>query len=186
MTDSASAPNRAGDIDCPTELPRRSFLLALLGAGSAGVGALLAIPVVRFVLHPLLASTTEKAWSDVGKVDEFQPSAAPVKKLVQFEQRDGWRRTVLEKPVYIVKNAAGEITVLSAICPHLGCTLPWVAEQNEFICPCHKGTFDATGKLVSGPPPRNMDSLPIKVEDGLVKVQYQFFRQLTATKEVIA
>ena len=83
----------------PPDPPRRSFLAALLGAGSAGVGVLLAIPVIRFVLHPILASTTEKSWSDVGKEEEFQAITSPVKKLVQFEQRDGWRRTVLEKPV---------------------------------------------------------------------------------------
>src|SRR5438874_13225837 len=86
----------------PSNPPRRSFLAALLGAGSAGVGALLAVPVIRFVLHPILTSTTEKSWTDVGKVDEFQANSAPLKKLVQFEQRDGWRRTVLEKPVYVV------------------------------------------------------------------------------------
>jgi len=170
----------------PSSPPRRSFLAALLGAGSAGVGALLAVPVIRFVLHPIFVSTTEKSWSGVGTVDEFLASAAPVKKVVQFEQRDGWRRTVLEKPVYVVKDAAGQITVLSAVCPHLGCSLPWVEDQNYFICPCHKGTFDASGKLISGPPPRGMDSLPVKVEDGTIKVQYEFYRQLTSTKEVIA
>jgi hypothetical protein len=51
---------------------RRSFLAGLLAAGSATVGALLAIPLVRFTLHPVLARTTEKSWSDVGKVDDFQ------------------------------------------------------------------------------------------------------------------
>jgi len=186
MPDSGPPHTRITAILDPPDQPRRNFLAALLGAGSAGVGALLAIPVVRFVLHPILASTTEKSWTEVGKVDEFSAGAAPVKKLVQFEQRDGWRRTVLQKPVYVVKDAAGQVTVLSAVCPHLGCTLPWVAEQNEFICPCHKGTFDAAGKFVSGPPPRNMDPLPMKVEDGVVKVQYEFFRQLTPTREVIA
>jgi len=170
----------------PPDPPRRSFLAALLGAGSAGVGALLAIPVIRFVLHPILASTTEKSWSGVGKQEEFQAITSPVKKLVQFEQRDGWRRTVLEKPVYVVKDTNGQIAVLSAICPHLGCTVPWIEDQNKFICPCHKGRFDSAGKLIGGPPPRNMDSLPMKVEDGVVKVQYEFFRQLTRTKEVIA
>ena len=170
----------------PPDPPRRSFLAALLGAGSAGVGALLAIPVIRFVLHPILASTTEKSWSDVGKEEEFQAITSPVKKLVQFEQRDGWRRTVLEKPVYVIKDANGRIMVLSAICTHLGCAVPWIDDQNKFICPCHKGMFDSTGKLIGGPPPRNMDSLPMKVEDGVVKVQYEFFRQLTSTKEVIA
>jgi len=90
---------------------RRSFLTGLLGAGSAAVGALLAVPLVRFTLHPVLASTTEKSWSDVGSVDEFQNIDAPVKKLVTIEQRDGWRKTITEKPVYVTKDAKGELIV---------------------------------------------------------------------------
>jgi menaquinol-cytochrome c reductase iron-sulfur subunit len=166
--------------------PRRGFLAGLLAAGAAGVGALLALPVVKFVLHPVLAQTTDKSWSEVGSVDEFQSLTAPVKKLVQIEQLDGWRRIVAQKPVYVVKDSSGQIAVLSAVCTHLGCSLPWVDEKNQFICPCHKGTFDASGKLVSGPPPRNMDALLMKVEDGLVKIQYEFFRPLVHDKEVVA
>ena len=183
-----SNPLHPTDPDCEdlTNPPRRSFVAGLLAVGSAGVGALLVLPVVKFVLHPVLANTTEKSWSEVGSVDELQSLTAPVKKLVQIEQLDGWRRIVAQKPVYVVKDAAGQIAVLSAVCPHLGCSLPWVDDQNKFICPCHKGTFDATGKLVSGPPPRNMDALPMKVEDGAVKIQYQFFRQLSPHKEVVA
>jgi hypothetical protein len=64
---------------------RRSFLAGLLAAGGATVGALLTIPVVRFTLHPVLARTTEKSWSDVGSVDEFQNLDAPVKKVVTIE-----------------------------------------------------------------------------------------------------
>jgi menaquinol-cytochrome c reductase iron-sulfur subunit len=141
---------------------------------------------VRFVLHPVLAKTTEKSWSEVGNVSDFQSATAPVKKLVQIEQLDGWRRTVLEKPVYVVKNPSGQLTVLSAVCTHLGCTVPWIDEQKKFICPCHKGMFSLEGKLLGGPPPRDMDVLPMRVENGVLKVQYQFFRQLIPNKEVIA
>jgi menaquinol-cytochrome c reductase iron-sulfur subunit len=174
------------DCDDPANPPRRSFLGGLLAAGAAGVGALLALPVVKFVLHPLLAQTTEKSWSDVGSMDEFQSLNTPVKKLVQIEQLDGWRRTVSQMPVYVVRDSAGQIAVLSAVCTHLGCSLPWVDDQKSFICPCHKGTFDPSGKLISGPPPRSMDALPTKVEDGVVKIRYQFFRQLSPDKEVVA
>ncbi len=173
-------------IENPPSVPRRSFLAGLLAAGSAGVGLLLAVPVVRFVLHPVLAKTTEKSWSEVGSVSEFQSSAAPVKKLVKIEQLDGWRRTVLEKPVYVVKDSSGQLIVLSAVCTHLGCTVPWAEDQNKFICPCHKGMFSLEGKLLGGPPPRNMDLLPMRIENGILKVQYQFFRQLIPNKEVIA
>ena len=76
----------------------RAGVHGLVATGSAAVGALLAIPLVRFTLHPVLARTTEKSWSDVGSLDEFQNLDAPVKKLVTIEQRDGWRRTIAKKP----------------------------------------------------------------------------------------
>ena len=165
---------------------RRSFLSGLLAVGCATVGALLAIPLVRFTLHPVLARTTEKSWSDVGKVDEFQNLDAPVKKLVSIKQRDGWRRTVTEKPVYVSKDQQGQLVVLSAVCTHLGCTVPWVEKEKRFICPCHLGNFAADGTLLSGPPPRDMDRLETKVEDGILKTKYQFFRQLTHAQEELA
>ena len=165
---------------------RRSFLGGLLTAGAAGVGALLIIPVIRVVLHPVLAKTTEKSWSDVGKAEEFQGTSAPVQRLVQIEQLDGWRRTVSQKPVYVARDSAGQLTVLSAVCTHLGCTVPWIDKQNKFICPCHQAIFDPTGKLIGGPAPRSMDVLPMKIDQGVLRVQYQYFRQLTPNKEVIA
>jgi menaquinol-cytochrome c reductase iron-sulfur subunit len=169
------------------ELPkRRSFLAALLGLGSAAVGALLAIPLARFTLHPVLTQTTEKSWSEVGSVDEFKALGGPAKKLVTIAERDGWRRTISEKPVYVTKDASGELIVLSAVCTHLGCTIPWVEKEKKFICPCHLGTFAPDGKLLSGPPPRNMDQLEAKIEGGVLKTKYEFFRQLTHNKEELA
>ena len=165
---------------------RRSFLGGLLAAGSAAVGALLAIPLVRFTLHPLFAKTTEKSWSEVGSVDEFQNLDAPIKKLVTIDQRDGWRKIVLEKPVYVSKGANGQLIVLSAVCTHLGCTIPWVEKEKRFVCPCHLGMFAADGKLLGGPPPRDMDRFETKVEGGILRTQYQFFRQLVRDKEELA
>jgi menaquinol-cytochrome c reductase iron-sulfur subunit len=184
--DPQHATNQSSAAPDPPGPQRRSFLGGLLMAGTAGVGALLFIPVVRVVLHPVLAKTTEKSWSDVGKADEFQAAGAPVQRLVQIEQLDGWRRTVSQKPVYVVRGPAGELNVLSAVCTHLGCTVPWVEKQNKFVCPCHQAIFDPTGKLLGGPAPRGMDVLPMKIEQGVLKVQYQYFRQLTPNKEVIA
>jgi quinol---cytochrome c reductase iron-sulfur subunit, bacillus type len=165
---------------------RRSFLAALLAAGSALVGALLAVPLMRFALYPVLAQTTKKSWSDVGSVDEFQNIDAPVKKLVKIEERDGWRKTVSEKPVYVTKDAKGELIVLSAVCTHLGCTIPWVEKEKKFICPCHGGTFAPDGRLLGGPPPRGMDHLETSVDGGVLKTKYEYFRQLIPNKEELA
>ena len=170
----------------PPGSDRRSFLAGLLAAGGAAVGALLAVPLVRFALYPVLARTTEKSWSDIGKVDEFQNLTAPVQKLVTIEQRDGWRKTIKQQPVYVTKNPQGAIIVLSAVCTHLGCSVRWVDAQNKFVCPCHGGMFSEDGKLLGGPPPRGLDQLETKIEDGTLKTQYQFFRPLIHSKEELA
>ncbi len=66
-------------------LTRRSFLGVLLGFGTVVVGAALSVPLIRFALHPLLTTTTEIGWSDVGKIDEFASLSAPMKKLITVE-----------------------------------------------------------------------------------------------------
>src|SRR5438477_11651182 len=81
----------------------RSFLAGLLAAGSAAVGALLAVPLVRSTLPPVLARTTEKSWSVVGSVDEFQNIDAPTKNLVTIDQRACCRNTGTDEPVYVSK-----------------------------------------------------------------------------------
>ena len=42
------------------------------------------------------------------------------------------------------------------------------------------------GAEISGPAPRSMDDLDSKVEDGMLKVRYQYFRQLIPTKEALS
>jgi menaquinol-cytochrome c reductase iron-sulfur subunit len=167
-------------------VPRRSFLAVLLGFGSAIMGAALAVPLIRFALHPLVATTTKIGWSDVGKLDEFTSLTAPVKKIINVEQRDAWRKIVSDKPVYVLPPKNGVVRVLSPICPHLGCSIPWSEEKQEFICPCHGAVFGKDGALVSGPSPRAMDDLETKIEDGVVKVHYQYFRQLISQKEPLS
>lgn len=174
--------------DSAAEVPlvaRRSFLGVLLAAGTTAVGALLSVPLVRLVLHPLLRSTTPAAWSEVGNVDELASITAPIRRSILVEQRDGWRKVVSEKAVYVIKDAGSQLAVLSSVCPHLGCSVPWVADKNEFVCPCHIGRFAHDGKLLSGPPPRGMDRLESRIENGVLQVHYQYFRQLVPYKEVI-
>jgi len=165
---------------------RRSFLGFLLGAGGASVGALLSVPLLRFVLHPLIRGTIPLAWTEIGEVKEFASVTAPVKRLIKIEQRDGWRKLVSEKALYVCKDADGRLSAFSSICPHLGCSLAWHDEKNNFVCPCHNGQFSADGKLLGGPPPRGMDLLECKVVDDKLMVHYQYFRQLIPNKEVIA
>jgi menaquinol-cytochrome c reductase iron-sulfur subunit len=164
---------------------RRSFLGALLGMGSVVVGGLLSVPLVRFALFPLLRRTTELKSSALGELSEFSSLTEPVLRTIQIEQVDGWRKAISEKAVYITKDARGQLLALTSICPHLGCTVPWNKEKNQFVCPCHGGTFTVDGTRVSGPSLRGMDTLPTSIEGGRLMVQFQYFRQLVSDKEVI-
>lgn len=166
--------------------PRRSFFAALLGVGAAGVGALLAVPVLRYVLYPLQTKAKQGGWSPVGPVSEFANWTAPVRKTITFTQRDGWRELVSAQSVFVTQNPAGQLEVLSAICPHLGCTVSWQQARDRFVCPCHGGQFQADGQHISGPPPRGMDRLPSQVQNGQLQVQFQYFRSNVPNQEKLS
>ena len=165
------------------QMERRSFLGFLLTALGGVIGAAMAIPLVRFATFPLRSRSEQTSWSNVGKIEEFQSLNTPVAHTIDIQTIEGWRSSVVQNNVYIVPNGSGSLKVLSSVCPHLGCAVRWVAKQDRFICPCHGGTFTSSGERVSGPPLRGMDALESKVEDGVLKVRFQYFRQLDANKE---
>lgn len=169
----------------PSLESRRSFLGVLLGLGAGFVGVLLSVPLVRFALFPLLRRTTELKESPVGTLSEFSSLTEPVMRTIQIEQVDGWRKAVSEKAVYVTKDTRGELRVLTSICPHLGCTVPWNKEKGQFACPCHGAVFAADGTRVGGPSLRGMDTLETSIQDGQLLVRFQYFRQLVSDKEVI-
>ena len=165
---------------------RRSFFGALLAIGSAGMGAILAVPVLRYVLYPLYSKSSGSGWSDVGAASEFSGSKAPVLKTISFTQHDGWRQVVSDQSVYVSRNESGEVEVFSAICPHLGCTVSWQPNQDKFVCPCHGGEFKADGQHIFGPPPRGMDHLPTQVKDGKLQVHFEYFRSNVPNQEKLS
>ena len=164
---------------------RRSYIGWLVGLCTAGIGVVLAVPLIRFSLYPLRAKTTEVKWSDAGPVSGFASLMAPMQRSITVEQVDGWRKIVSEKPVYVTNKSAGQLQVLSAVCPHLGCSVQWRDEKHQFECPCHGASFGPDGSRLGGPSPRSMDALQTQIQDGRLMVRYQYFRQLVETKEVI-
>ncbi len=162
---------------------RRSFLGVMLGLVSAFIGALLAIPVLRYLFYPLTAKANSSDWSAAGSSSEAAASLAPLSRKLEMKQKDGWRETDSTPMVYLIKKG-NEIQALSAICPHLGCTVPWIAERKEFVCPCHVAVFGPDGSYRSGPARRGMDILETKTTNGQVMVKYQTFRTDVPNKEV--
>jgi cytochrome b6-f complex iron-sulfur subunit len=71
---------------------------------------------------------------------------------------------------YLARLQNGGFLALSRTCTHLGCTVPWDDEQGQFVCPCHSSAYDITGAVLNPPAPRPLDLYPVRIENGVVKV----------------
>lgn len=70
-------------------------------------------------------------------------------------------------------GTAADFIALSSTCPHLGCQVGWEPQNDRYFCPCHNGTFDATGTATGGPPGEAGQSLPrygLRVDKGLLYI----------------
>jgi cytochrome b6-f complex iron-sulfur subunit len=71
---------------------------------------------------------------------------------------------------YLSRLKNGGFLALGRTCTHLGCTVPWVEENQQFACPCHASVFDITGEVLSPPADRALDMYAVRIENGIVKV----------------
>ncbi|MBI2980600.1 MAG: ubiquinol-cytochrome c reductase iron-sulfur subunit [Chloroflexi bacterium] len=83
-----------------------------------------------------------------------------------------------EQRFYLSRVESGFLALYRR-CTHLGCVLPWRADDpsednlagnGRFNCPCHGGIFDRYGVVHAGPPPRPLDLFPISIDGGEVIV----------------
>ena len=146
---------------------RRSFLKLLPLGVLAGVFASIGGAAFRF-LRPRIGAVSD-AWLDVAMLSELK-GPQPVARKVVAENVAGWATTAEEHNVFVLPAKNNE--VLSAICPHEGCEVSWDQGSNRFSCPCHESYFAADGARISGPARRGLDSLPMRVQDGKLQVQY--------------
>ena len=145
------------------ETGRREFikkalwgLLVLLGLGFLITGVKLFAPLKsrdkELVFFPLIA-------------EDDSPRTGVKKAELVFSVAGKERKT----RVFIVSSPA-ELIVFSATCSHLGCLVNYYKEKREFVCPCHSGRYDLTGKNIGGPPPAPLTRLPLQIRDGMIFV----------------
>lgn len=143
--------------EASAEVSRRSFLSILWAA--LGIAALAEFLWLAFsFLWPSGPDSTETQADPAvlaGAVASFAPGSVAAFQKGQF---------------YLVRLEDGGFLALSCKCTHLGCTVPWVEEENKFICPCHASAFDSTGNVISAPAPRALDIFPVSIENHIVKV----------------
>jgi glycine/D-amino acid oxidase-like deaminating enzyme/nitrite reductase/ring-hydroxylating ferredoxin subunit len=65
-------------------------------------------------------------------------------------QQDGTRIAAYRRP-------DGSLTLRSATCTHMGCTVGWNDAERTWDCPCHGSRFTPDGKVISGPAEASLD-----------------------------
>ncbi len=162
---------------------RREFLGRVSALFSAAIGGAVAVPAIGTLVHPLTNETVRFAAGEsrLGPIERFAVGA-PKKVSIRADRRDAWQTTpdVTIGSVWVVRRDEAEaFSVLSTICPHLGCAVNH--DDDGFHCPCHNSRFAADGARVeddgpANPSPRDMDVLAHEVRDGVLYCTYVRFK----------
>jgi len=149
--------------------------------GGAGCAAVLA-PSVRLALGPAQGGPEVPRWIPTVRFETLS-HGVPKRVPVVADRHDAW---TLEKSVPLgevwLLRVMNEVKAWSADCPHLGCAVDLRENGPGFYCPCHDSSFDHIGRRVTGPSPRDLDSLETRIADSMVLVEFRRFRRGTAAK----
>jgi cytochrome b6-f complex iron-sulfur subunit len=151
--------NQKPQNNIPKESPssRRSFFNRLwVILGIVALAELFGVLFGFFGPRKRPASTTEiETIITAGPVEKYKPGTVTAFVRGKF---------------YLACLEDGGFLALSRTCTHLGCTVPWVAQESRFICPCHSSEFDIRGEVTRPPAPRALDLYQVVIENNIIKV----------------
>ena len=73
------------------------------------------------------------------------------------EPGEGKIITLKGEKVGVYKDETGKVTAVNATCPHLACIVKWNSAEKSWDCPCHGGRFTCDGKVIQGPPVKDLE-----------------------------
>ena len=136
------------------KITRREFVGVAWGISVVGLFGQAGLALLKF-FKPRMSPGGFGSEVVAGNLEEFEPGS------VNYVQKGRF---------YIVRREDGGVLALWQRCPHLGCTVPWREDQNQFNCPCHSSFFNRQGEVTGGPAPRPMDLFPVSLQDSQLVV----------------
>ena len=135
---------------------RRRFLSRLL----AGLGVVASLQAAWIAVSTLgsrrrTAESNDGGVIEAGSVGRFAPRS-----VTPFPDNE----------FYLVRLEDGGFLALHRKCTHLGCSVPWLPDEERFACPCHASAFDMRGAVLSSPAPRPLDLFAVAIRNGQVLV----------------
>ncbi len=129
-------------------MERRTFL--------KGIFAFLGTTATVSFLYPMVRYLTPPRGEVGSQAMTFAKKDIPLNRSLHF---------VFNKvPAIVINQQEKGYIAFSRVCTHLGCLVDYDAASGMMVCPCHAGRYDLEGTVLSGPPPRPLQKLPVKVE----------------------
>jgi menaquinol-cytochrome c reductase iron-sulfur subunit len=149
-------------------ISRRTFLSRLSIGLSALAAAVVGVPIVAYLLSPLLRPT-QNAWVPVGPVDRFKTGETV---QVAFDDPSplAWAGQTARTAAWLRRESATTFSAFAVNCTHLGCPVDWRPGSGLFLCPCHGGVYYSDGTVAGGPPPRRLFTYDVRVNGGNVEI----------------
>jgi menaquinol-cytochrome c reductase iron-sulfur subunit len=147
------------------DLSRRAFFAKIGLMLNGVVAAVLAIPVLGFLLSPVLRErkSPSAAWVSLGSIDRF-PAGQTRMATYRNPYVNAWDGETANIACWVRHVEADRFQVFAINCAHLGCPVRWFPQSELFMCPCHGGAYYADGSRAAGPPPRGLFEYPYKVQ----------------------
>jgi menaquinol-cytochrome c reductase iron-sulfur subunit len=153
-------------------LSRRGLLMKAGILFNGLVAALLAVPIVRFLLSSITRARSNGylTWVSLGNVGDFPEGQT---RLATFRNpyvmpTDG---QTIDTACWVRRLQGDQFQVFAVNCAHLGCPVRWFPQSALFMCPCHGGVYYSDGSRASGPPERGMFEYPHRIQNGVVSIQ---------------
>jgi cytochrome b6-f complex iron-sulfur subunit len=143
----------AGQYDSSPRTTRREFLRWTVAGASTFFLAEVSVGFVAFFWPQKIGAFGSEI--TIPAADVPKANASPL------VNRDG--------KFWLIHNDDG-LLALYWKCVHLGCTVPWRENEQQFHCPCHGSVYDRKGVLLTGPAPRPLDIMAVTVNGGNVVV----------------
>lgn len=84
------------------------------------------------------------AQSDIKDIEDLAPGEG------------GVLNPAMSKPIAVYKGKDGQVTKMSALCPHMKGVVCWNKAENSFDCPVHGSRFSNDGLCLNGPAKENL------------------------------
>src|ERR1700704_3210321 len=154
------------------DLSRREMFLKLGLLFGGFVSMMLGVPIIGYVLSPVLRDreTGSGSWVSLGSVEQF-PSGETRLSTFRHPSVNAWDGETGNIACWVRRIDDVTFQVFAINCAHLGCPVRWFQQSGLFMCPCHGGAYYADGSRASGPPERGLFEYRYQIDHGTLLIK---------------